>query len=218
MPRGSSRRWMLAGLGALVATPAAAQSPATPRDLSFRVSRKGSHMGSLRVGFTREADRLIARTRVELSVHAAFLRVFHYTHDSIEIWRGEQLLSLQAETSDDGQRYSVRATPQGGNLKLEGPAGTRAVPPHSLTSNSVWHPAFVRQRNLIDCEKARFESLTVEPLGQRPMPVLGMQRLVTGHRITVSHARGEVWHDQAGEWVHSVFQTKGETLTYDRDG
>ena len=50
------------------------------------------------------------------------------------------------------------------------------------------------------------------------MPVLGAQRLVVGHRITVSYARGEVWHDQAGEWVHSVFQTKGETLTYDRDG
>jgi hypothetical protein len=209
---------VLAGLGALVATPAAAQSPATPRDLSFRVDRKGSHMGFLHVGFTREGDRLVVRTRVDLSVHAAFLRVFHYTHDSTEIRRGEQLLSLQAETYDDGQRYRVRAAPQGESLKLEGPAGTRTVPPRSLTSNSVWHPAFARQRDLIDCEKARFEALTVEPLGQRLMPVLGAQRLVIGHRITVSYARGEVWHDQAGEWVHSVFQTKGETLTYVRDG
>ena len=218
MPRDSSRRSVLAGLGGLLAAPSAAQSPATPRNLSFRVSRKGSHMGSLRLGFTREGDRLIARTQVDLSVHAAFLRVFHYTHDSTEIRRDGQLLSLQAETYDDGQRYRVQATPQGESLKLQGPAGTRTVPPRSLTSNSVWHPAFVRQRNLIDCEKARFEALTVEPLGQRLMAVLGAQRLVTGHRITVSYARGEVWHDQAGEWVHSVFQTKGETLTYDRDG
>lgn len=218
MPRGLSRRWTLAGLGGLVAMPLAAQPPAMPRNLSFRVTRKGSPMGSLRVSFTREGDRLIARTQVDLSVYAAFLRVFRYTHDSTEVWRGDQLLSLQAQTFDDGQSYTVRATPQGEDLRLEGPAGTRTVSSRALTSNSVWHPAFARQRNVIDCEKARFEDLTVEALGQRVLPVLGAQRLAIGHRITVSYARGEVWHDQAGEWVHSVFQTKGEILTYDRDG
>ncbi len=218
MPSELSRRWTLAGLGALVATPSMAQLPATPRNLSFRVIRKGSQMGFLRVGFTREGDRLIARTQVDLSVYAAFVRVFRYTHESTETWRGDQLLSLQADTYDDGQTYKVRATPQGDALKLEGPAGTRTVPSRSLTSNSVWHPAFVRQRNVIDCEKARFETVTIEALGQNMLPVQGAQRLVSGHRLTVSYARGEVWHDQAGEWVYSVFQTKGETLTYERDG
>jgi hypothetical protein len=218
MAPGLPRRWVLAGLGAFAATPAVAQPLAAPRDLSFRVTRQGSPMGSLRLSFTRDGDRLIARTMVELSVYVAFLRVFRYTHDSTEIWRGDQLLSLWAETYDDGQRYSVRAVPQGDNLRLEGPAGTRTVPSRSLTSNSVWHPAFLRQRNVIDCEKARFEIVTVEALGQRVLPVLGARRLATGHRVTVSYARGETWHDQAGEWVHSVFQTKGETLTYERDG
>lgn len=218
MPRGLSRRWALAGLGGLVAMPSAAQQPPTPRNLSFRVTRKGSPMGSLRVGFSREGDQLVARTEVNLSVYAAFLRVFRYTHNSTEVWRGDQLQSLHAQTYDDGQSYTVRATPRGEGLQLEGPAGARTVSSRSLTSNSVWHPAFVRQRNVIDCEKARFETVTIEALGQRMLPVLGAQRLVTGHRITVSYARGEIWHDQTGEWVHSVFQTKGETLTYERDG
>lgn len=218
MPHALSRRRALAAIGAFAAGPAAAQLPAAPRDLSFRVSRQGSPMGSLRLAFTRDGDRLIARTLVELSVYVAFVRVFRYTHDATEIWQGDRLLSLRAETYDDGQRYSVRATPRGDNLRLEGPAGARMVPSRSLTSNSVWHPAFVRQRNVIDCEKARFEIVTVEALGQRVLPVLGAQRLANGHRVTVSYARGETWHDQAGEWVHSVFQTKGETLTYERDG
>ena len=218
MPRELTRRSTLAGLGALVATPSAAQGPsATPRDLAFRVTRKSSPMGTLRVGFSREGDRLIVRTRVDLSVYAAFLRVFRYTHDSTEIWRGDQLLSLQAVTNDDGQTYTVRAIPRGDGLLLEGPAGSRTVSSRSLTSNSVWHPAFARQRSVIDCEKARYETVAVEPLGQRLLTVLGVPRLVTGHRMIVSYARGEIWHDAAGEWVHSVFQTKGETLTYDRE-
>ena len=218
MPRRLTRRSALTGLGALAATPAAAQraSP-TPRDLAFRVTRKGSPMGTLRASFTRDGDRLIVRTRVELAVHAAFIRVFHYTHDSTETWRGEQLLSLEADTHDDGQRYRVRATPAGEGLRLEGPLATLTVPPRTLTSNCVWHPAFTRQRTLIDCEKGRHETLTVETLGQRSLVVMGAPRLATGHRIIVSYARGEVWHDAAGEWVHSVFQTKGETLTYDRE-
>ncbi len=212
-----TRRHAIVGLGASLAGPALAQPGSQPRDLTFRVIRKGSPMGTFATRFAYQADRLIARTSVALEVRVAGLRVFRYSHESTEVRRGDELLSLQADTYDDGPTYKVSATPGAGGLMLEGPDNRRTVPTRSLTSNCCWHPGFVRtQQPVIDAERARYETPRIDALGQRTMTVMGAPRTVTGHRMTVSYAHGELWYDAAGEWVHALFNIKGESLTYER--
>ncbi|MBM3622838.1 MAG: hypothetical protein FJX20_19330 [Alphaproteobacteria bacterium] len=216
-----TRRQTIVGLGvclgASLATPALAQPAFQPRDLTFRVIRKGSPMGTFATRFQYQGDQLVARTSVALEVRVAGLRVFRYSHESTEIRRGDELLSLRAETYDNGPTYTVSATPVAGGLKLEGPDNNRSISTRSLSSNCVWHPGFVRpQQPVIDAERARYELPRVEALGQRMMTVMGAQRLASGHRMTVSYANGELWHDAAGDWVYAVFNIKGETLTYER--
>jgi hypothetical protein len=212
-----TRRHAIIGLGASFAAPVLAQPAFQPRDFTFRVIRKGSPMGTFATRFLYQGDRLTARTSVALEVRVAGLRVFRYSHESTEVRRGDELLSLQAETYDDGPTYKVSATPGAGGLSLEGPAGNRAVPTRTLTSNCCWHPGFIRpQQPVIDAERGRYETPRVEPLGQRTMTVMGTQRAVTGHRMVVSYANGELWYDTAGQWVHAVFNIKGESLTYER--
>jgi hypothetical protein len=208
---------MIIGAGASLAGPALAQPAAQPRDLTFRVIRKGSPMGTFATRFAYQGDRLIARTSVALEVRVAGLRVFRYTHEATETRRGDELLSLQAETYDNGPSYTVSATPASGGLMLEGPDNKRTVSTRCMSSNCCWHPAFIRaQQPVIDAERARYETPRVDALGQRSMTVLGAPRTVTGHRMTVSYANGELWYDAAGEWVYAVFNIKGETLTYER--
>lgn len=212
-----SRRKVLAAGSALISAPALAQPGFQPRDSTFRVIRKGSPMGTFATRFRYQGDRLIVRTSSALEVRIAGLRVFRYSHEATEIRRGDELLSMEAQTYDDGPTYKVSVAPAAGGLKLEGPDNSRPVPVRSLTSNCVWHPGFVRpQAPVIDAERARYELPRVEPLGQRTLTVLGAPRACTGHRMTVSYANGELWHDAAGEWVHAVFNIKGETLTYER--
>jgi hypothetical protein len=212
-----TRRHAIVGLGASLAGPALAQPAFQPRDLTFRVMRRGSPMGTLATRFLYQGDRLIARTSVALEVRVAGLRVFRYSHESSETRRGDELVSLQAETYDNGPTYKVSATPAAGGLKLEGPDNNRPISPRSLSSNCCWHPGFVRpQQPVIDTERARYEVPRAEPLGQRTMTVMGASRVATGHRLTVSYANGELWYDAAGDWVYAVFNIKGETLTYER--
>lgn len=212
-----TRRHALVGLGVSLAGPALAQANVQPRDLTFRVIRKGSPMGTFATRFVYQGDRLIARTSVALEVRVAGLRVFRYSHESTEVRRGDELLSLQADTYDNGPTYKVSAAPGAGGLMLEGPAGKRTVSTRSLTSNCCWHPGFVRmQLPVIDAERARYETPRIEALGQRSMSVLGAPRTVTGHRMIVSYANGELWYDASGEWVYAVFNINGESLTYER--
>src|SRR4051812_10374931 len=100
-----TRRHMIVGVGASLASPALAQSAVQRRDLTFRVIRKGSPMGTFATRFAYQGDRLIARTSVALEVRVAGLRVFRYSHEATETRRGDELLSLQAETYDNGPSY-----------------------------------------------------------------------------------------------------------------
>ena len=213
-----TRRRAMAWLGACaVAAPLAPQALAMPtRDMVFRVHRSGSPIGWLNTTFVRAGDQVTVRTKLDLSVYAAFIRVFRYLHTSEEVWRGAKLLSLSADTNNDGKVYRVRTTPAPGGLQIEGPVATVTAPADSLTTNCSWNPAFVRQRMLIDCERGRYVPMTVQPLGDKTLKVMEASRTATGFRTTLPHAEGEIWY-AANEWVHGLFRTKGETLVYERE-
>lgn len=219
-PVGASvtRRGIMAGMGAAAASlplTALAQAPAGG-DVVFRVIRKGSPMGWLQTTFARAGDRLTARTKLELSVSLVGIRVFRYLHTSEEVWQGSNLVSVASETDNDGTPFRVKATLAGDSLRIEGPQGTVTAPTATLTTNCAWNPGFVRQSMLLDCERGRYVPVTVEPLGGKTLTVLGAQRAAMGYRTTLPHAAGEVWY-AGDEWVHGVFVTKGETLTYERN-
>ncbi|HJQ58969.1 MAG TPA: DUF6134 family protein [Vineibacter sp.] len=214
-----TRRFALAGLGAAaigLGLPRRVWAQ-TPQDMVFRVHRGSSPMGWLRTGFSRDGDRLTVRTKLELSVYIAFVRAFRYEHTSEEVFQGNRILSITADTNDDGKQYKVRATPVGTNVRVEGPLETVTAPAATLTTNSVWNPAFVRQQMLIDCEKGRYVPLRVQPLGDKSVTVAKVARVATGYRTTLPYADADLYYDGAGAWVHAVYRTKGETLVYERE-
>jgi hypothetical protein len=69
---------------------------------------------------------------------------------------------------------------------------------------------------LLDCEKGRYVPVKVDALGDRTLTVLDRQRPAKGYRTTLPYASGEIWY-AGDEWVHGVFVTNGETLTYQRN-
>jgi hypothetical protein len=217
-PRPTRRRALVGlGAGALGLALPRTTLAQSPQDMVFRVHRGSSPMGWLRTSFTRDGDRLTVRTKLELSVYIAFVRAFRYEHTSEEVFQAGKIVSITADTNDDGKQYRVRATPVGGNVRVEGPLETVTAPATTLTTNSVWNPAFVRQQMLIDCEKGRYVPLRVQPLGDKSVTVAKMTRSAIGYRTTLPYADADLFYDGAGIWVHAVYRTKGETLTYERE-
>lgn len=185
-------------------------------EVLFRVIRKGSPMGWLQTTFTQAGNQFTVRTKLDLAVSLVGIRVFHYLHNSEEVWQDSRLVSLTSETNDDGKPYRVKTTLAGDSLRVEGPLGTVTAPTTTLTTNCAWNPGFVRQSMLLDCEKGRYVPLAVESLGNKTLTVLNAQRASTGYRTVLPYAAGEIWY--AGrDWVHGVFVTNGETLTYERN-
>jgi hypothetical protein len=207
---------MLAWGGAVAMLPLSWPAAAAPAgDLLFRVIRKGSPIGWLQTTFAQGADGLTVRTKLDVEIYVAFVRVYRYHHLGEEVWQGERLLSLKSETDNDGEQYRVQTTPVAGGLRVEGPRGTVTVPATAMTTNSSWNPALVRQQMVIDCERGRYVPLEVQPLGEKNIAVMGGQRTASLFRTRLPYAVGEIAY-AGGQWVHGVFTTKGETLTYQR--
>ena len=212
-----TRRSMLTSGGAVAALPLSRLAAAAPAgDLLFRVIRKGSPIGWLQTTFAQAADGLTVRTKLDVEIYVAFVRVYRYHHLGEEVWQGEKLLSLKSETDNDGEQYRVRTTPVAGGLRVEGPRGTVTTPATTMTTNSSWNPALVQQPMVIDCERGRYVPLAARPLGEKTLGVMGQQRTASLFHIRLPYAVGEIWY-AGSEWVHGVFTTKGETLTYQRE-
>lgn len=219
-PASETRRRLLcwcAGLVALPLFPTGSAVAATLQGYRFRVLRGGSPIGVHSTLLRREGDAVVATTRLELAVYLGPIRVFRYRHEAEEVWRRDRLVSMAATTDDDGKRYQVRARARSDAIGVTGPLGETAAPLHAFTSNTTWNPSFVRQRDLIDCEKGRYVQMRVRDLGPEAVGAAGPAAQARRYSVALPYAEGQIWYDRNGRWIRSVFRTGGEILTYEPD-
>jgi len=207
---------MLCGLGAasalgmtLPALPAdAAQGGAG--DLLFTVLRFGDPVGHDVVSFTPRDDGLHVAVEMEAKVKFGFLTLFHYHHQSSELWREGRLVALDSSTYDNGKRYNVTVRPGEGGLVIDGPKGRFQVPPDTLPT-SYWHPDTIRQSRLIDAGKGRVFDIVVAPGEIETVEAAG--RTVQARRYGVTgNLTMSLWYTEDGHWVRTAFNMKGSDI------
>ncbi|WP_340119518.1 DUF6134 family protein [Pelagibius sp. 7325] len=202
---------LLAG-GALSAVrPLRAWGAAVPSagDLAFDIRRDGSSIGGHHVVFRRAGERLEVDIDIDIAVNLAFIPLFAYSHRNREVWQDGRLLSLESETDDDGQRYTVSARAEGGVLRVTGSGGDFQAPADTLPT-SYWNPRTVEQTRLLDSQHGRL--LAVESR------LLGEERLDGGKTARRYRLSGDLdldlWYAATGEWVNIAFTARGATVSY----
>ena len=128
------RRHLIAlGLTAIAPLPARAAVPTSGR-LAFRAFRNDSPLGTHVVTFATSGPTLTVTTAIDYQVKLGPITLFRYSLRSTETWRDNTLLSVRAETNDDGKADFMRAD-RAGNIwcssaSVLGYAGV-----------TVWNPA-----------------------------------------------------------------------------
>lgn len=209
------RTAIVGSLAAALCLPAVASIP-TDGGLDFRVLRGDSPLGEHRLSFTERDGQLEVLVTIDLKVTVGPFTFFRYSHENREIWRDGQLVSLVAETNDDGDDYFVRAqqTPEG--MRIETKDGKEVVPT-SLLSTSYWNYDMVEAERLLDTQKGKVREVSTELVG--PSDVW-----VDGEVIEARHYRMsgdldlDIWYDANNEWVKTAFEINGEQIEYFRGG
>lgn len=200
----------LAALAFMAAGISTADAAPLPPNLSFEVLRSGESIGTHKVEFRREGDRLIVEIAIDLTVRLAFIPVFRYSHRNTEIWRDGKLVSLDTSTDDDGSKYRVtaRATSQG--LEVTDAEGHSYIAAADTIPTSYWNMALLERRELLNTQDGTMMPIRID---SRTTTAEGAShyRLIKSDDATPI----DVWYDRRQKiWTKLRFTARGSTIDY----
>jgi hypothetical protein len=176
---------------------AAAQDVPYGGSHSFAAYRNGQRIGTHTVEFRRDGDRLAVATSIDLAVKFAGFTAYRYSHRSRELWRGDELLTLESTTNDDGKPYSVKASGE-------------TLPPGILPS-SHWRLQQTAQSQLLNSQKGTIEPIRATVVGRETVRTATGMVPATRYRYD-GGIRMDQWYDDRGRWVKTTFTASDGSL------
>ncbi len=206
----------LGTMGAL-ALPSSGQAAVMPVDRLFAVFRNDSEIGRHAVRFAAAAGGFTVTTDIDIAVKVAFITAFRFSQRASEHWADGLLVDSRATTDDNGQTSTTEIEARGSALRVEGGIGNRAmqVPLGTMTDIAFWNLDIVRQRELLDIQRAEMTAVAASHVASETVDLGGQP--VSAERFTInsrSGRNGDIWFDAAGNWIKGHLITRGETLDY----
>lgn len=214
---------LLLGLGTLLPRAAWAFTPPQGDALSFSVFRKqDSPMGSHRMRFTRDGDRLIMEKAIDLEVTLAFVTAYRYRHRNREVWQDGRLVEIETKTNDDGDDYWLRGSAGPDGFQVDG-SGGRYMAPADIIPTSYWNHATTGASQLLDTQRGLIMEVRMEDRGAETLETQAGPIQARHHTINIltnppgKTDRIDLWYDDNGQWVGLAFQAKGQKISYVMD-
>lgn len=196
----------------LLAAPVAIASPALPEDIDFKVYRDGEEIGHHRVTFSSSGPDVVANVDIELSVRFAGIRVFHYKHDSREIWRDGAIHAIDSVTNNDGDDMRLTLRRSGEALTIDG-TEFQGGAPGALVPTSYWFMDTVQQNQIIDSQNGRIFPVVIRKIGRETVQAGGMDVPATRYTLQ-EQLTMNLWYDDQGRWVKTSFESDGSLIDY----
>jgi hypothetical protein len=199
---------------------------------TYLVLRNGQPIGHHVLRFERSGAQRIVHAEVDLDVKLLGITAYRYTHQGREVWRGDQLQSLETRSDNNGRKYAVRVerTAAGLVVERERPADTseataifqgfgppqieREMLPASTLPTSLWNVRQVRQSNLLNTHYGKVSKTTVTPTGRERVATASGSVEATRYTYT-GDIRMDQWFDDRGRWVRAAFKVfDGSRIEY----
>lgn len=192
----------LAVLAALLSPPAQAGAEA----LTYEIRKEAEPIGRETVRIDRQGA--VTRVEVETRTTARVLFMdFHYDHHRHEEWRDGKLVSMVADTNDDGTHThaEVRAGGAGWTVVVNGQTGTRPGDSLPLT---LWGQAILGRSQAFSIIDAKPYRVSVVSLGRETLSVGG--KTITADHVRVSgDVERDLWYGPDGLLLRAAFQRAG---------
>ncbi|GAB2178140.1 DUF6134 family protein [Dongia sp. agr-C8] len=182
---------------------AAQEVPAWPGRLGayvFEVTRDGDPIGTQTVTLKQDGDQLIVTTESAIEVRLLGITVYRMHQVLTDIYQGNRLVAVAAETKDpDGLRV--------GKLTREGDRWTGKIGKQSRdfecdcqSSSTMWQMAGLKGTAIIEASPLQLRTISIEDKGIETLDL--PEGRVEARRFAVKgEIEREVWYDSAGNLV-----------------
>jgi hypothetical protein len=166
--------------------------------LAFDVMREGADIGDHRYLFHDDGEVLSVQIETDVAVKLPLIgvTVFHFKHDSHEIWRDGSLSALMSKTNDDGEMHQVDL------------ANAEGFPA------SLWNDAILEQSVLLNTIDGRSMTATAVHVGPEAVHASGKAVPAQHYRLSGGLER-DLWYDASGMLVKVAFTAEdGSHIEY----
>jgi hypothetical protein len=188
--------------------------PSATDDRRFSVLYEGDKIGTHTVLYAPETDETRINIDINLSVEFLGVTLFAFRHRATEIWHDGRIISLKSETLESGETLYVEgaATPDGFRVvSKDGPFIASAA---TLTSNSQWTPALLKQETVVDAAHGGIIGISAHKFADERILIAGREVPATRYTVITPYLAGDIWYDQNGLWVGGAFESKGKKFLY----
>lgn len=213
-----SRRGLIWAGGAWLFSGTHSIAAALPPDgkLAFDVMRKGSRIGTHALTFEGDPENLSVQVAVELSVGIGPITLFRYRHSALERWREGKVVSVEAQTDNDGTPLRVSAIRGQDGFTVEATKVARYVaPPESLPATH-WNRRML-DVPMINTQNGKLMRPTVSPRGVEAIPTATGGAIRAERFELTGDATLDTWYDESARWAGVRFKAgDGSEIRYER--
>ena len=91
--------------------------------LNFDIVRNGQPIGTHIYRFDEQNGRTEVRIKTDIDFRLLFIPVYRFEHESVEVWQGDRLTSLESDTNENGTPVKLRVYREEDSLMVIGADG-----------------------------------------------------------------------------------------------
>lgn len=140
-----------------------------------------------------------------------FVTAYRYEHSNAELWEGDCLVQISADTNANGKRFSVRG--EQGNSKFIVDDGSKTVGlPECVQSFAYWDSDFLKESRLLNAQTGEYVDVEVAEIGKETLEVKGEAVDAVVYRLTAAGVDLKLWYSKNDRWLALESVAKGGRL------
>jgi hypothetical protein len=201
---------------AAFAVPVQAEMPATGKS-NYVVKRDGTPIGTLKISFARDGDRLVATSDYSIKIKLLAIVLYRYDKRMVETYENGRLVAYQTDIDDNGTKSQVRVTRDGENLAIVHPKG-KLTAPVGIYPSTYWPTATPGLTQMIDSSDGILLNVKTAETATEDLAIDG--RTVKTKRYAMSgDVEREIWYTaDTGAWLKlKMSASDNSTIEIERD-
>ncbi len=175
-------------------------SNAADREWRFRVFLDNKEIGYHEFRLKERDGQQLLETEANFEYKLLFIKLYEYTHENSEIWKGGCLERIESRTDANGKPYEVSGVLADNRFVLQSEDGALELP-SCVMSFAYWNPAFLSQDRLINTQNGDFIDVQVGAPERVDLEVRGSIQPALRYRLNAKALGIELWYSENQEWL-----------------
>ena len=129
-----------------------------------------------------------------------FFNAYSYTHDNVELWRGQCLNSINAVTDDNGDLYNVSGKVDDDAFVVNTTEKQNKYLP-CIKTFAYWDPEFLNEKTLLNSQTGEMIEVDSEFIGNATLRHKGEDVVARHYRLRGENLQIDLWYSVDDSWL-----------------